>query len=644
MRFPPSFLDEIKARLPVSEVVRRRVKLMRVGREWKGLSPFTSEKTPSFFANDQKMAWFDFSAGKNGNIFDFLMETEGLSFPEAVEHLAQEAGLPLPKISPEAEAKEKARASLYQVLELAAAYFSAKLLASEGREARAHLEARGISAEMRARFRLGYAGPERYGLRDHLAAKGVAVAAMIDAGLLIHGEGIAVPYDRFRDRIIFPVCDAMGRIIAFGGRAIAKDGQPKYLNSPETALFHKGAILYNHHNARKPAREMGQLIVVEGYIDVISMTSAGFEATVAPLGTALTPAHCALLWQMAEEPVLCFDGDRAGRRAAYRAIDTALPLITPGRSFKFAILDKGEDPDDLVRSGGREAVAQLLSQAKPLSELIWIRETEHRSFATPERRARLEHRLDEIAGVIQHGALRRRYYDDLRGRFFQFRRSGYGYGARPATRARGHDPKVNFEKYANSTPSEVSLSLKASALLRPGKPGRQLNEGLILQLLLNHPGLIGRHIEKLAEIELVSKEAIALRDAIVAASLSFAAADPLDKMSPDAASLRTTLEGQGLGPVLQKLDADVTHASHWYLKAEAAEEDAEVVLKQALAWHCRRALEREVESAKRGCEDDPSEENFHRLRKAKEQLFTIGGNEATVEDFGVLSGRPRVSF
>src|ERR1700757_1043395 len=204
MRFPPSFLDEIKARLPVSEVVRRRVKLMRAGREWRGLSPFNSEKTPSFFVNDQKMAWFDFSAGKNGNIFDFLMETEGLSFPEAVRQLAAEAGLELPKVSPQAEAKEKARASLYEVLDLAAAYFSAELSKSEGREARAYLETRGISDEMRARFRLGYAGPEKYALRDHLAGRGVAVETMIQAGLLVHGEGITVPYGRFRERIIFP--------------------------------------------------------------------------------------------------------------------------------------------------------------------------------------------------------------------------------------------------------------------------------------------------------------------------------------------------------------------------------------------------------------------------------------------------------
>ena len=352
MRFPPSFLDEIKARLPVSEVVRHRVKLLRAGREWKGLSPFNSEKTPSFFVNDQKMAWFDHSAGKNGNIFDFLMETEGLSFPEAVKQLAHEAGLALPRVSPEAEAEEKARASLHEVLALAAAYFCAQLAGGQGSAARAYLAGRGLDAETQGRFQLGYALPEKYALRDALAARGIPVPAMIEAGLLIHGEEIAVPYDRFRDRIMFPIHDAGGRVIAFGGRALAKDAQAKYLNSPETALFHKGAILFNHHRARKAAHDGAPLIVVEGYIDVIAMASVGFEATVAPLGTALSAEQCELLWKMAEEPVLCFDGDRAGRKAAYRAIDMALPLIGPGRSLSFALLPEGEDPDDLARAGG----------------------------------------------------------------------------------------------------------------------------------------------------------------------------------------------------------------------------------------------------------------------------------------------------
>ena len=364
------------------------------------------------------------SAGKNGNIFDFLMETEGLSFPEAVEQLAHEAGLALPRISPEAEAEEKARASLHEVLALAASYFSARLASGQGAVARAYLAGRGLDADVQERFQLGYALPEKYALRDALAGKGIPVQTMIEAGLLIHGEDIAVPYDRFRDRIMFPIHDSAGRVIAFGGRALGTDAQAKYLNSPETALFHKGAILYNHHRARKAAHDGAQLVVVEGYVDVIAMTSAGFDATVAPLGTALTPDQCELLWKMAEEPILCFDGDRAGRKAAYRAIDMALPLIGPGRSLGFALLPEGQDPDDLVRAGGREAVSQLLARALPLADLIWVRETENKIFATPERRAGLERRLGEIAREIRDEALRRHYQAAFKERLFQFFRRG----------------------------------------------------------------------------------------------------------------------------------------------------------------------------------------------------------------------------
>ncbi len=652
MRFPPSFLDEIKARLPVSEVVRRRVKLMRAGREWKGLSPFTPEKTPSFFANDQKMAWFDFSAGKNGNIFDFLMETEGLSFPEAVERLAQEAGLPLPKISPETEAKEKARASLYEVLELAAAHFSARLLAPEGREARAYLESRGISDEMRARFRLGYAMPQKYGLRDQLAAKGVAVQAMIDAGLLIHGDGIAVPYDRFRDRIIFPVCDVLGRIIAFGGRAMATDGQPKYLNSPETALFHKGAILYNHHNARKPARENSPLIVVEGYIDVISMTSAGFEATVAPLGTALTPEHCALLWQMAEEPVLCFDGDRAGRRAAYRAADMALPLTGPGRSLRFALLPEGQDPDDFARTGGREAVSELLARALPLSRLIFLRETENKDFGTPERRAALTRRLNEIATGISDIDLRTHYRQEFKEQCFRlFRRP-----ADPSlAKARSLDVSAPAlfrarpgQERACAAPGPVSISLAASPLFRTGSVGLSPREGLILLLLVNHPGLLLRYAEELAELTFRGK-AQALRDAMVVVSAGLSGAGTQGAAPgaavPDPSALRTRLESLGFAPVLQKIDDMAAHGSHWYVKASAAEADAEEVLKQALSLHRRaKALHKELQLAELALVTDCNEANLSRLRDIQAQLSALGGMEAARDGFGAQSRRPGTTF
>src|SRR5271166_4052147 len=263
MRFSPQFLDELRARLPVSEVVGKRVKLRKAGREWKGLSPFNKEKTPSFFVNDQKAMWFDFSSGKNGNIFDFVMQTEGLSFPEAVERLAGLAGVPLPKVSPEAEAREQKARSLHDVMELAAKYFESVLASANGARARGYLADRGIKPTAQLEFRFGYAPAERYALKEHLGSQGVSVADMIEVGLLIAGDDIPVPYDRFRDRIIIPIHDQLGRVIAFGGRTLSDDVQPKYLNSPETSLFHKGSTVFNFHRARKAAHDEGSVIVVE---------------------------------------------------------------------------------------------------------------------------------------------------------------------------------------------------------------------------------------------------------------------------------------------------------------------------------------------------------------------------------------------
>src|SRR6266702_4060732 len=399
MRFLPQFLDELRARLPVSEVVGRRVKLKKAGREWKGLSPFNQEKTPSFTVNDQKGFFHDFSSGKHGDIFGFVMETEGLSFPEAVERLAGMAGLPVPAVSKEAEAREARRKTLHEVVELAAKFFEATLASRAGAKARGYLADRGLDPATQVKFRLGHAPPERFALKEHLGQAGIATEDMIEAGLLVAGDDIPVPYDRFRDRIMFPIADLRGRVIAFGGRALEKDAQAKYLNSPETVLFHKGATLYNVAAARMAAHKGAPLIAVEGYTDVIAMVSVGFEATVAPLGTALTAEQLVLLWKMADEPTLCFDGDAAGRRAAYRAIDLALPLIKPGKSLKFASLPEGHDPDDLVRAGGREAINEIISAARPLAHALWMRETEAGSLETPERRAAFEARLAEVTAT-----------------------------------------------------------------------------------------------------------------------------------------------------------------------------------------------------------------------------------------------------
>src|SRR6476646_2468979 len=406
MRFTPQFLDELKARLPVSEVVGRRVKLVRSGREFKGLSPFNKEKTPSFFVNDQKQAWFDFSSGKNGSIFDFVMESEGVTFPEAVERLAQMAGVPLPKISREDEARAERRKTLHDVMEIAAKFFQDTLASRTGAKARGYLADRGLDPATQLKFRMGYAPSERFALKEHLGSHGISVDDMVETGLLISGDDIPVPFDRFRDRVMFPITDLRGRVIAFGGRALEKDAQAKYLNSPETPLFHKGATLYNIAAARKAAHDGAPIVVVEGYIDVIAMVTAGYEAAVAPLGTALTDNQLALLWKMADEPILCFDGDRAGQKAAYRAADLALPFLAPGKSLRFALLPEGQDPDDLARSGGRGAIEDVIAAAKPLAEMIWSRELEGGSFATPERRAALEARINELSNSIRDEVVR----------------------------------------------------------------------------------------------------------------------------------------------------------------------------------------------------------------------------------------------
>ena len=319
MRFTPQFLDDLRARLPVSEVVGRRVKLKRAGREWKGLSPFQQEKSPSFTVNDQKGFYHDFSSGKHGDIISFLMETEGVGFTEAVERLAAMAGVPLPAATPEAARHEQRRKTLHDVMELAAKFFADTLASRHGAKARGYLADRAISPGVQLQFRLGYASGERFALKEHLGSQGIPVDDMVEAGLLVAGDEIPVPYDRFRDRVMFPITDLRGRVIAFGGRALEKDVAAKYMNSPETPLFHKGDNLYNLPSARLACHNGAPLVVVEGYVDVIAMVGAGFAASVAPLGTALTENQLALLWKMVDEPILCFDGDKAGQKAAWRA-------------------------------------------------------------------------------------------------------------------------------------------------------------------------------------------------------------------------------------------------------------------------------------------------------------------------------------
>jgi len=395
MRFGENFLEELKARVRPSDVVGRHVKLKRQGREFAGLSPFTNEKTPSFFVNDEKGFYHCFSSGKHGDAISFLMEVEGLSFPEAVEALATMAGMEMPQADPQAEARAARNKETVSWMERAQEFFEKTLYRPDGEAAREYLKGRALSKTAAKAFGMGFAPDNFSALKDELIAQGARPEQLIEAGLLVEPEDRSRdPWDRFRDRIMFPIHDTRGRLVAFGGRAMAKDAKAKYLNSPETPIFQKSKLLYNYHRARKAFAEQNNtargLIVAEGYMDVIALARAGFRHSVAPMGTALTEDQLDLLWRVGPEPILCFDGDKAGVRAAFRSIERALPMLRPGQSLRFAMLPEGQDPDDLIRAAGPPAMQSVLNSALPLVDMLWRREAERELLNTPEAKAGLE--------------------------------------------------------------------------------------------------------------------------------------------------------------------------------------------------------------------------------------------------------------
>jgi DNA primase len=591
MRYTPQFLDELKARLPVSEVVGRRIKLARAGREWKGLSPFNKEKTPSFFVNDHKQAWFDFSSGKNGSIFDFVMETEGVSFPEAVERRAGLAGVPLPKVSREEEARDARRKTLHEVMELASKYFEATLAARAGAKGRGYLADRGIEPATQLAFRLGYAPPERFALKEHLGGQGIPVPDMIEAGLLVAGDEIPVPYDRFRDRVMFPIADLRGRVIAFGGRALEKDAQAKYLNSPETPLFHTGATLYNIAGARQAAHDGAQkgmpVIAVEGYVDVIAMVTSGFPATVAPLGTALTEDQLGLIWKMADEPVLCFDGDGAGLRAALEA-----------RIKEVTAAIRAESVRRYYRQDFAERLGQLFAPA-----------------VTPGR--------ERSGGQNWRG-------EGGRGQNFQRRGQGQGYGAQ------GYGARNGLpQRGASGRPGPyvvASQQLAASPVHRGHRASLPRRDALILQAALNHPWLLHDHLEELSQLEFRNADSERLKGALIDIA---ARAEVLDS-----GTVRAELAAQGLGPVLERLSAAITTVSVWGAELDAAPEDVLVTWSQLVALHRQwHSLVKELKDAETALGQDSNESNYLRLVDVKARLSRVEGTEALIEGFGASSGR-----
>ncbi|NDV85420.1 DNA primase [Aurantimonas aggregata] len=651
MRFPPAFLDDIRARVPISDVIGRRVawdrRKSQPGRgDYWACCPFHGEKTPSFHCEDSKGRYHCFGCGVSGDHFRFLTELEGLSFPEAVERLAGEAGLAMPARDPEAERREETRATLVDALEHASRYFQAMLQEADGAKARAYLRDRGLHPQTQKAFGLGYAPDSRNRLKEFLAQKNVGKAEIEAAGLVVHGEGIAVSYDRFRDRIMFPILDLRERPIAFGGRALSSDVSAKYLNSPESEVFHKGQVLFNLARARRAAKAAGTLVVVEGYMDTIMLAQAGIEHAVAPLGTALTDRQLDLLWRVTSEPILCFDGDAAGVKAAHRAAETALPALKPGRSLRFALLPEGKDPDDLIREGGAEAMQGVLSAARPLSDMLWSRETAGGDYDTPERRADLEHRLKATLRQIGDESVRRHYLADADERlrsFFGAAREARGggrrqggdrdrvQGGRPGARGGGGSPQ-------GARRSAISERLARSSLTRPGKaPEAALREVAIVLGFINHPVLINEAFDYFADLALPDGELAKLRTAVLDA---YAEAQTTSR---DA--LLVAIDARGLRPVYDRLLQRLRDLRLWPFLSDAAPEDAMEAVRQALYLsHRSLALRQELRDAEAALGRDPTEAAFAHLMEVKRELDQVDGTEALIEGFGLLSGRPATSI
>ncbi len=635
MRFSPQFLDEIRARLPVSQVVARKVALKKKGREFAGLSPFKTEKTPSFFVNDQKGFYHCFASGEHGDIFTFLIKTEGLSFPEAVERLAEEAGIPLPKDHhrPDPE-RESQRARLLQLMTASEAFFRAQLFTDAGRAARDYLATREIDDATIAEFGLGYAPNSRTALRSHLARLGYTDREMILAGMVIGGEDIATPYDRFRHRIIFPIHDAKARVVAFGGRALSSDQPAKYLNSPETPLFHKGNLLYNAHRARQTAFDLGESIAVEGYMDAIALSHAGYANTVAPLGTALTPEQIHLLWRMAPEPILCFDGDAAGLKAAYRAVDTALPLLKPGYSLRFAFLADGLDPDDLIRQQGPHAIRKVLDQASPLAEVLWQREWAAGDWSTPERRAGLEARLNALVSRIADPAVKAHYGQSLRERLrnmWQPRArssapSPLTHTAALAGKGQGN-PRNRTRNYHVSNhlrAPERTSSLKSSSLVAGEGQSIPYREALLIRTLINHPWLLEEDAEIVAELDLTSIALSRIRDGLLALLAS--------EFELDSVTIRDQLGKLRLSHDVELVDRLATHKSDRFAEREADSAEVEKGWRHTLALHNRRALYDQLAMAEQDYRLHGDDDVLSRIVELQRQISASIASEAHLDD------------
>ncbi|MBS0125318.1 DNA primase [Thetidibacter halocola] len=613
MSLPPGFLDELRGRVSLADVVGRKVMWdRRKSNQGKGdlwaPCPFHHEKTASFHVDDRKGYYYCFGCHQKGDAISFVRETENVSFMEAIEILAGEAGMEVPKRDPQAQEKADRRTQLSDVMEQAVAWFRLQLKRGPGAEARAYLAKRGLDEAALERWEIGFAPPGWEGLREHLKGKGVAPDLMLGAGLVKASDKGREPYDVFRNRIMFPIRDGRGRAIAFGGRAMDPSDNAKYLNSPETELFDKSRNLFNLKPAREAAGKGQVLVVAEGYMDVIALSEAGFAASVAPLGTAVTEPQLQLMWRISDEPVIALDGDKAGLRAAFRVIDLALPLLEAGKSLRFALMPEGQDPDDLLRARGPQALAEVLEAAVPMVDLLWRQETEGRSFDSPERRAALDKALRARIGHIKDPGLRHHYGEAIRELRYQLFRP-----ARPG--GKGGKPRRDWR-----APLPASTTAKSSLLVAGGEAAEaQLREAVVLAAILSAPGIAVEFEAQLEAMPCTGATHAALRDAILDALGAEDGMRARAEAAIGAEALETMLGARHLSVVpclrrpgdtelarmtvaeeLAKLSARIG----WQAELAEAEEEFDDTADEAMTWRLAQAAEARNRAGRLNDEDD----------------------------------------
>ncbi len=611
MSLPDGFLEELRTRLSIAQVVGRKVtwdtRKSNVGKgDYWSPCPFHQEKTASFHVDDRKGFYYCFGCHAKGDALTFVRETENVGFMEAVEILAREAGMPVPKRDPVAQKKADRRTVLADIMEQALQFYRMQLKTNVAAAARDYLDGRGMPLPIQDRFEIGFAPDARGALFQHLTGKGIKPEDLDEAGLCVKPDDGGSPFDRFRGRIIFPIRDARGRCIAFGGRAMDPNARAKYLNSPETPLFDKGRSLYNHGPAREAAGKAQSLIVAEGYMDVIALAQAGFDHAVAPLGTAITENQLQLLWRMSPEPIIALDGDTAGIRAARRLIDLALPLMEAGKSLRFVVLPEGQDPDDLLKASGAKAMQDLLDAAQPMVQLLWDREIEGKVFDSPERRAALDASLRTALQTIKDPSLRNHYtaaIKDMRAELFAPK---HGQSTQQGARWSGN--------WRNKPPQNATSGLKSSLLGQKGMTDTtRLREALILVAAMRHPH---------AAIELetmLEKSPIAAPDLIKIQSALLALLHT--DLSEDQASgtLITALtERLGFNP-MDHLMALAPVRIHPHLQPDADLDLVEMTLREELVKHAAiKGAEAELRDAEEEVEGLVDEGLTWRIQQASE--------------------------